>query len=161
MSAAKIVEFKLGKGRTSRPTENEEWTKKSIDRSIEKYLELTVRMPEQFTEKDLTEAMLRSEYIIDNWLGAPEASLPSGPPQIPNFNPEDLMKHEGWKAKKTGEGEYAKGSLAWGWDFQDKFPAEIIKVLDKGPLEIDKYEFSLVGTIVQSKEKKEAKKRRA
>jgi hypothetical protein len=140
--SAKITEFVLGKGRTSRPTENEEWTKK--------YLEITVRMPDQHSEKDLQEAMIRAEYIIDNWLGAPEV------PQIPEFDTGLLMNHAGWKAKKQSDGSYAQGSLAWGWDFSDKFPKEIIQALKKGPVEIDKYVFSLnkEGTLVSAKKKK-------
>lgn len=141
---SKIVEFKIGKGRTAQTAKQEEWTKK--------YLELTVRMPDQYAEKDLQEAMMRAEYLIDNYLGEPEA------PHVPEFNSEELMKHD-WKGKKTGEGQYAKGSVAWGWDFQDKFPPEVIKVLEKGPLVIDNYEFSLVGTIVQTKEKDKKKKK--
>jgi hypothetical protein len=141
---SKIVEFTMGKGRTVRPSEGEEW--------VRKHLELTIRLPEQCTDEGFREALTRAEYMIDNWLGEPEA------PQVPQFNSEELMKHE-WKGKKTGEGQYAKGSVAWGWDFQDKFPPEVIKVLEKGPLMIDNYEFSLVGTIVQTKEKDKKKKK--
>jgi hypothetical protein len=145
MSAAKITEFRLGKGRTSRPTETEEWTKK--------YLEFAVRMPDQYTEKDLQEAMLRTEYLVDNWLGAPEV------PHIPEFDTGLLMNHA-WKGKKLGDNQYEKGSVAWGWDFNDQFPDSVINVLKKGPLTIDKYEFTLLDVIIQAKEKKEAKKRR-
>jgi hypothetical protein len=140
---SKIVEFKIGKGRTAQTAKQEEWTKK--------YLELTVRMPDQYTEKDLQEAMMRAEYLIDNYLGEPEA------PQVPEFNPEELMKHE-WKGKRISENEWEKGSLAWGWDFRDKFKPEVIKVLEKGPLTIDQYEFTL-GDVIVSAKKKEKKGR--
>jgi hypothetical protein len=141
---SKITDFRIGKGRTARPAEAEEWVKK--------YLELTIKLPEQYTEKDFHEALIRAEYIIDNFLEQDEV------PQIPQVNPEELMKHE-WKGKKTGENAWEKGSPAWGWDFRDKFSAEIIKVLEKGPLTIDQYEFTLKDAIVQAK--KSAKKEKA
>lgn len=142
---SRIEKFALGKGLTSKIHGKEyEFTRK--------WLELTVQLPEQCTEKDFQVILTRSEYVIDNFLGQPPTPAAAAP-QIPDFDPQLLMNHQGWKAKKTGEGQYAAGSLSWGWDFQDKFPAEVIKVLEKGPLPIDSYEFSLVGTIVQTKEK--------
>lgn len=77
------------------------------------------------------------------------------PQQIPNFNPKELMEHK-YKGKKTSEGQYAEGSLFFGWDFADQFKPDIINVLKKGPVTIDQYEFSLSasGTLVQTKKKK-------
>ena len=142
MSAAKVTEFKLGKGSTATSVKDGPWTKK--------YLELTVRMPDQYTDKDLQETMLRAEYVIDEWLGGPET------PQVPEFNSEDLMKHE-WKGKKVGEKTWNKGSLAFGWDFRENFKPEILKVLDnqgEHPLVIDEYEFTANESIVQTRKKK-------
>jgi len=140
----KISEFRIGKGLTTRPSEKDEiWTKR--------YLEFTVKMPEQFTDKDLQNAILSAEYAIDNFLGQPAAA------QIPEFNPEELMKHE-WKGKKTGEGTYSKGTLAWGWDFRDKFKPETIQVLEKGPLTVDEYEFTMGDTIISVKKKRNGDK---
>lgn len=137
---SKISEFRIGKGLTTRPSDKEEtWTKR--------YLEVTVKMPEQSTDKDLQDAILAAEYAIDNFLGQPAA------PQIPEFNPEELMEHA-WKAKKTGEGQYAKGSTSWGWDFKDQFSKDVVTVLEKGPLTIGEHEFALNGTIVNAKKKK-------
>lgn len=140
---SKIVEFKMAKGITVEKGQ-EQWTRKS--------LELTVQMPEQHTEEDIHSAIARTEYIIDTWLGQPEV------PQVPQFNSEELMKHVGWKAKKKDDGSYAEGSLSWGWEFADKFSKEILRVLEKGPLTIDKYEFSLnkEQTLVSVKKKKGA-----
>jgi len=78
-------------------------------------------------------------------------------PKIPEFNPADLMEHEGWKGRKLEDGSYAEGSLSWGWDFADNFPDSVIRVLEKSPLEIDQYVFSLTssGNIVQTRRKKE------
>lgn len=72
---------------------------------------------------------------------------------IPEFDSEDLMKHS-WKGKKIGDGQYARGSNAWGWDFVDNFSESTIDVLKKGPLEIDQYEFTLGDRIVQAKKRK-------
>ena len=139
---SRILEFRLAKGITTASTKNDEWLKKS--------LELTIQLPEQTTEQGFQDALIHAEYLIDNYLGQPET------PQTPNINTEELMKHE-WEGKKTGEGQYSKGSLSWGWDFTDKFSPEIIAVLKKGPLHVGEYEFSLVGGggIVSTKKTKE------
>lgn len=74
--------------------------------------------------------------------------------RIPNFDPEDLMKHD-WKGKKIGEGQYAEGSLSWGWDFRDNFKPETIKALEADMiLTIGENEFMLSGKIVQTKKVK-------
>jgi hypothetical protein len=73
---------------------------------------------------------------------------------IPNFDPEDLMKHS-WKGKRIGQGQYAEGSLSWGWDFRDNFKAETIKALEyDNCLTIGEHEFTLLEKIVQSKKVK-------
>ncbi len=131
---SKIEKFVIGKGTTRKVGEME------YDR---KFLQLEIRLPEQFTEEGFHEAVIHAEYLIDNWLEQPTT---------PQFNPNDLMKHE-WKGKKDGKGGYLKGSTAWGWDFKDKLPEEVIKALEKGPITIDKYEFTLGETIVQAKKK--------
>jgi len=96
----------------------------------------------------------------NSYFSVPAAILqPKAETKLPDFNTEDLMKHE-WKAKRNQDGTYAKGSLSWGWDFADKFDKAVIEVLRKGPLEIDEYVFSLdgSGTLVQTKKKKAEKK---
>lgn len=143
-----IAEFKLGKGISSSAGKDGPWTKK--------YLELTVRLPEQpFTEEEFQAGLARAEYVIDNFLGQPPPAAAAAP-QIPEFDPQILMKHEGWKAKKQSDGSYAQGSLSFGWDFADKFNPDIINVLKNGPVSIDQYQFSLStsGTLVQTKKKK-------
>jgi hypothetical protein len=77
-------------------------------------------------------------------------------PEIPDFDPMDLLEHEGWKAKRLSDGTYAKGSLNWGWDFADNFPRSVIRVLEKGPFEIDRYVFTLnqSGNLVQARRKR-------
>lgn len=78
------------------------------------------------------------------------------PPRMPkpagqaDFNSTDLMEHK-WKGRKRGEGNYAAGSLEYGWDFADQFKPETIEALKRGPLTIDKYVFKFTGKIVQTK----------
>ena len=76
--------------------------------------------------------------------------------EIPDFNPLDLMEHEGWKGRKKADGSYDPGSLEWGWDFADQFPESVIQALKKGPFEIDRYVFSLnpSGNLVQTRKKR-------
>lgn len=140
----KITEFTIGKGitQTHGKDRDEHWTKK--------YFELTVHMPEQpFTDAQLKSAVSAAEYLVDTFLGQPEPETP----QIPDFNPEDLMKHP-WKGKKVREGEYAPGSLNWGWDFADQFPETVRKALEKGSLEVNQHEFTMTGTTVTVHKKK-------
>lgn len=73
---------------------------------------------------------------------------------VPDFDPEDLMKHE-WKGKRIGQGQYAEGSLSWGWDFRENFKPETIKALEQDfILTIDEYEFTLRDKIVQTHKRK-------
>ena len=140
MRVSRIV---VGKGKTERPTEAEEWTKT--------YFEVEV------TVNDDKEVPLAKEWalsLIDSWLEEkPKPGFEPG--NIPDFNPDDLINHE-WKGKKKADGSYAKGSLEWGWDFKDNFSPETIKMLEKGPLTIDGYEFSLSesGNLVYARKKK-------
>lgn len=138
--SSKILEFKLGKGLTTKVGEMD-FTKK--------YFELTVQLTEQCTEQGFQAAVARAELLIDGYLVQPET------PQIPNIDTEDLMNHKGWKGKKLGEGQYAEGSLSWGWDFADKFKPETIKALEKGPMAIGENEFTFNGTIVSAHKLKE------
>lgn len=100
-------------------------------------------------EKAVTELNeLLQEQVPQEFKEKPEKSA------IPNFDPEDLMKHE-WKGKKLGQGQYEEGSLSWGWDFRDNFKPETIKTLEQdSAFTIDKYEFTLLEKIVQTKKVK-------
>lgn len=140
-SQARISEFEMTKGLTSEATS--------------KLLSITVQLPLLPSDEDVATALNRAEYILDSWLGTP---TPEAQTQIPNLDPEDLVKHK-WKGKKTGEKQWSEGSLSWGWDFADNFKKETLQVLDKGALTIGEYEFSLneSATIVNAKKKKEKK----
>lgn len=94
----KIASFRIGKGRTVRPSEGEEW--------VRKYIELEIVLPEQSTEKGFREALLRAEQLIDSWLEAAEAEA-SKTPQLDVSELNALP----WKNPKR---EPAKpGEFAW------------------------------------------------
>lgn len=79
---------------------------------------------------------------------------------IPEFDPEDLMAHT-WKGRKKDDGSYEKGSLTWGWDFQDNFKKSTLDALQKGEFPIDQYVFGIDserGT-VYARKKEESKRR--
>lgn len=103
---------------------------------------LKERMNQEFGEEPITESVEEPTEKTES--------------TIPDFDSEDLMKHD-WKGKKIGEGEYAKGSLNWGWDFRDNFKPETIKALEDGKiLTIGKNDFILLEKIVQTKQSKGA-----
>lgn len=112
------------------------------------YVGLEYEVADEADEATVAGILVRMRSLVEQELGS------LGVSKVPDFNPELLLKHP-WKGKKTGEGEYAKGSCSWGWDFIDKFSKEVIAVLKKGPLTIDKYEFALndTKTLVQAKKK--------
>lgn len=125
-------------------------TKKHPDKDVyqKTYVGLEYDLSDGASEENIARTMIHMRRLIRQELGVAET------PHIPEFNSEELMKHD-WKGKKTGEGEYAKGSLGWGWDFRDKFSAETIHALEKtSPLVIGKYEFTLGDTLVNVKKKK-------
>jgi hypothetical protein len=138
----KVAKLTVALGTTVQNSETE-WTKQSYGLEVEVNSDVI-----DIVEKAKAEA----EQLVKAWLTQPQLS-PLHSADLPQFDPEELMKHE-WKGKKTGEGTYAKGSTAWGWDFKDKFPESVIKVLEKGPIEIDQYTFTLERTLVQAKKKK-------
>lgn len=138
-----IKRLVVGKGRTTRPGDAEEWLKEYYE------VEVVIEDP---SELEITKANIVG--LLDGWLSKPfKPPAQAEAPHIPEFNPEELLKHE-WKGRKTGEGQYAKGSVSFGWDFRDGFSKEVIETLEKGPITIDKYQFTLAERIVQAKKKK-------
>lgn len=137
----KIIEFHLGKGITRKVA--------GTDNDFDKrYLELTVRLPEQYSDEHFHETLLRAEQIIDSQLEQPEA------PHIPDFNSSELMEHP-WKGRKKRDGSgYEKGSTTWGWNFKNQFSEEVLKALEKGPTIVGECEFTLGETIVKAQKRK-------
>lgn len=83
----------------------------------------------------------------------PVVTPPTSPPHIPDFDSQELLTHK-WKGRKLNNGEYADGSLGWGWNFRDQFSKAVIAVLEKGAIVIDQYEFTLTENLVSAKKKK-------
>lgn len=113
---SKIISFRMGKGRTVRPTEGEEW--------IRKYLELEIRLPEQFTEEGFLEALTRAEYYIDNFLGAPEVEA-AKIPQIDIAEINSLI----WMSYKTKEPTTRPDEPAWTFTDASRHPPEKQKIV--------------------------------
>ena len=62
------------------------------------------------------------------------------PQSVSQFDPADLVQHS-WKGKKISAGKWADGSLAYGWDFKDRFQKQTIQELEiQGTINIDKYD---------------------
>lgn len=134
---SKIASFRIGKGRTVRPSEGEEW--------VRKYLELEIRLPEQFTEEGFHEALLRAEQIIDQWLESPEV----GATKIPQLDIAEINALP-WKNRSR---EPAKPSeFAWlfgpgsqsGTEKGAEKLVEAIKASKDGKLVLGDMEYTLV-----------------
>jgi len=96
---------------------------------------------------------LNGEYVSagkESYFRVAREQQPQTIGTLPEFDPDDLMKHP-WKGKKTGDKEWARGSVSWGWDFKDAFKPETISVLEKGSEVIGEHEFSLNGNLVQAR----------
>lgn len=135
--------------------------KLTVEKSVTIRFGIEADVTDLDTEKDLETTKDNLSKKVDDWLEQEQlalyttGSLPSKPSGelMFDFNPEELMEHK-WKGKKKAEGEYADGSLAWGWDFADNFSENVIQALSKGPVTIDQYEFSLQGSLVQTQKVK-------
>lgn len=140
---SKIVEFRIGKGKTVRPGESEEW--------IRRYLELTIKLPAKFTEEGFQEALIRAEYLIDNFLGQPET------PHIPQL---DIAEIDALSWKKRNKEPAKPGEFAWLFgpgsrDGTEQGAEQLVKAIKAagGKLVLGDMEYSLVkdDTFVQRK----------
>jgi len=117
----------MGKGRTTRPSEGEEW--------IRKYLELEIKLPEQFTEKEFQETLIRSEYLLDQWLGSVEVEA-GAIPQLDIGEIDSLV----WMSYKTKQPCTKPDEPAWTFTNptrhqpeKQKIVSELISALEKDP----------------------------
>jgi len=116
-----------------------------------RYLELTVRLPENLTEDGLQEAITRAELVIDNYLNQPMV------PQIPQLDIAEITDlpwrkyekgalpgsakpdHPGWifRAENIPEGSTRTRSLS----------VELAETIEKvgGKLQIGEWTFKLQG----------------
>ena len=115
---SKILSFRMGKGRTVRPSEGEEW--------IRKYLELEIRLPEQFTEEDLHEALTRAEYLLDSWLEATEVQA-GAIPQLDIGEINALI----WMSYKTKQPCTKPDEPGWIFSSAERHPPDSQKAVQK------------------------------
>lgn len=110
-------------------------------------------LAEMYLQTRLSKATSKAD---EKPVAEPKPVAKPAPPMVPapDFDPKELLEHR-WKGKKTGEGTYAEGTLSWGWDFRNQFSQATIAVLEKGPLQIDQYEFTLSEVLVSTKKKKD------
>lgn len=59
-SEIKLTRFVIGKGKTTRPSEAEEWFKN--------YYEIEVKVPSTYKKSDIEEIRSQTEAMIDDWL---------------------------------------------------------------------------------------------
>ena len=65
------------------------------------------------------------------------------------------MQHS-WKGKKIGKGQWATGTIDYGWDFKDQFKSETVQELEiQGTIEISGHNFQINGGIVSAKKAKQ------
>lgn len=67
----KVTRLVVGKGKTTKPTEAEEWHKT--------YYEMEAEVPETYTLDSLEEIRVQMEYIIDGWLSEGEVEAVETP----------------------------------------------------------------------------------
>jgi len=127
----KLKRLVVGKGRTSRPGEAEEWTKE--------YFEIEVLL-EDPGELEVAKANLTG--LIDGWLSSSKPA--AGPPsQLPQLDPDELAKLP-WKTYKTKEPCKPEDA---GWIFRNTPGAEALadlieKQQGKGvPVQIGSHKF--------------------
>jgi len=136
--------------RIKRLEENAEELKKAITGlTVVIETKSTEHTPLETSFERLMQTLNSLSEKIDRYLEKGERGEP-----MPPFDPEELMKHR-WKGKRKKYGEgHETGSLAWGWDFKEEFSHDVLQVLERGPLQIGQYEFSIFeDRIVQTRKK--------
>jgi len=127
----KITRLVVGRGRTSRPSEQEEW--------IKEYYELEVDVSDLTTEDSLEKARTSLEQKLISWLSEPIV------PQIPKLDMAEIEKLP-WKRYKDKMPCKPGDS---GWVFGNTRGAEeLVKAIKASPqekLELPPYQFSFSG----------------
>lgn len=101
----------VGKGRTSRPSDAEEWTKEYYE------VEVTIEDPAEF---EVAKANLTG--LIDGWLSSRPTTAAKPSRQLPQLDPDELAKLP-WKTYKNKED--CKPEEA-GWIFRNTQGAEAL-----------------------------------
>ena len=114
---SKIVRFRMGKGKTEKiPDAEYEFTRK--------YLEVEVELPQQITEEGFQEALMHAEYLIDQWLEAPEVEAA----KIPQLDTAEINSLT-WTSYKTKEPTPKPDEPAWTFTSPERHPPEKQKIV--------------------------------
>lgn len=127
----KVVKVRVGKGRTSRPSEAEEWLKE--------YYELEIEIGD---DKELPVARDFALTQIDSWL----AQAPTAPEYIPHLDIAEISELP-WKDYKTKQPSTKPDSPAWAFSNADG-AEELVKAINAskdGKVQIGNVEFSFSG----------------
>jgi len=127
----KIVRLVVGRGRTTRPSDQEEW--------IREYYELEADVTDLATEESLEQARVKLEGKLISWLSEPTA------PQLPKLDMAEVEKLP-WKTYKD-KTPCTPGES--GWAFANAPGAEgLVKAIKSSPnekLELPPYRFTFSG----------------
>jgi len=133
------------------------FSKTKTEASVKKSFELIVRLPEQFTEEGLQQAITRAEGIIDEALNRPEHS------QIPHLDLAEINDLP-WRVFQKGAaiGSAKKGFSTMdtvgaahnaedlpGWCFREE-GTKLAEAIEKagGKLKIGEWTFTLKGNLI-------------
>lgn len=143
-----IESFTIGKGKSTQPyADREEWRKC--------YLELTVRLPQPFTQQEFLRALAQAEQIIDNFLGKPDVA------KIADFDLGKINDLPWRRFVKGSEPGSARPSTP-GWIFSNEKGAEKLAdaLREVGVVELGEWTFKFGGTdnaLIQRNRKKESR----
>ena len=142
---SKIESFTVGKGRSTKPdADREEWDKK--------YLELTVRLPDQFTEEGFHKALDNAEHLIDNFLGQVDVA------SVPDLDLAEINELP-WRTFVKGSEPGSVRPKTPGWIFSNEKGAEkLCAAIGKvGSLKLGEFTFKFGGkddALIQRSKKK-------
>jgi hypothetical protein len=127
----RITRLTVGRGRTSRPSDQEEW--------IREYFEVEADVSDLTTEESLDQARMSLERKLMSWLSEPTA------PQIPKLDMAELERLP-WKTYKDKQPCEPGDS---GWILTNTEGAEelvkAIKAAPKEKLDLPPYQFTFSG----------------
>lgn len=133
---SRIESFTIGKGKTTKPNANaEEWSKR--------HLEFTVRLPENYTEKDLQQAIIKAEQTIDGFLGQVDVS------SVPDLDIAEINELP-WRIFAKGSQPGSAKPNTPGWIFRNgQTPGthDLAEAIEKagGSLDLGQWTFKFSG----------------
>lgn len=135
MSPVKLTKIVVGKGKTTKPGDAEEWFKT--------YYELEAEVPEKYTRESVEEVRLQMETMITDWLSEAEVGA------VPKL---DIAEIDALPWKDRNRQPAKPGSFAWLFGPGSKTGTEAgaeelvkaIKASKDGKLVLGDMEYSLV-----------------